>query len=67
MEGIGAGGVGQFVDEVEYHVVNLGMERAIAAAVDALIGILAGGFIELRMGAQEAEGVCLPTTDGPAG
>ena len=56
MEGIGAGDLGEFIDQVEDHAVQLRVQGAVAAAIDALVvGIFAGSLVELGMPAQQSE------------
>ena len=68
VEGVGAGGVREFVDQVEDDVVHLGMERAVAAAVDALVlRVLAGSLVELRVNCAGALRCSSPRIGGRAG
>jgi len=58
---VGLAGVGKLIDQVEHHIVYPGMQRAVTAAVNALVGgVQAGGLVEFGVRAEQAGGVFGP-------
>ena len=66
VEGAAVAGFGEFIDQVEHHGVDAGVQRAVAAAIDALVfRIPAGRFVELRVRAEQRVHSLSPTTGAP--
>ncbi|HEV3278133.1 MAG TPA: hypothetical protein VG860_15050 [Terriglobia bacterium] len=58
VDGVRLAHVGQLIHEIEHHLVDVRMKRAVAPAINSLVvRVLPRRLIELGMGAKQSEGL----------